>query len=96
MPMYLLDMEEEAKSLGFPNSREMLVTMYVARRMTIRQIADKLGFHYVTIKRRLEMNGVEMRPRGRAVITSGPRSAERRLLREEHTIVEGQYEEDEG
>lgn len=53
-----------ARALGYENEREMLVDLYEVQEMGLHELARALGYSHGNVRRRLLMNGIEMRTRG--------------------------------
>ena len=53
-----------AASLGYPDSRAMWTDLYVRRKLSIAQIAEKLDIGRNTVRDELTLNCVEKRSRG--------------------------------
>ena len=57
--------KRDALRLGYTSEREMLKGMYSDRRMTLRDMAELLGYSTWAIRRRLILNKIPMRKKGR-------------------------------
>jgi len=60
----MADWDTVADLLGYPDEAEMLKDMYCTLELSLDEIASKLGSGKATIRRRMDIYGIERRSRG--------------------------------
>jgi hypothetical protein len=74
MPTLEEDWTAMARTLGYETELDMLKGLYLYDQMSISEMAKVLGYSDWSVRRRLVMNQIRMRPRG------GPNNAGKRRL----------------
>lgn len=64
MPTVAENWDPIASTLGYKNSKDMLIDLYVNQHFSIEDLAKRLGYSKNNLRRRLLMLGIQLRSRG--------------------------------